>query len=132
MLLSHRESLDKDCPECGVQDWQIRKLVNRGGAITYPYVCGHCGFKTCIYEKKERVLRMCNNPVEIQPTEKRHICEVCGQEGAQRHHWAPSYLFGDAAEKWLTSYLCQTCHALWHRLVTPEMTLRKPPRYEPK
>jgi hypothetical protein len=126
-MLSHRSDLDEDCPECGAKDWQIRRFVNCGGAITYPYVCGHCGLKTCVCEKKEVALKICSDPIEIQPTEKRHVCEVCGSEGAQRHHWAPSFLFGNAAEMWPTSYLCQTCHTLWQRIVTPAMTQRKQP-----
>lgn len=52
-------------------------------------------------------------------------CERCGStDGVEVHHWAPRHLFDDA-DQWPMSDLCRPCHALWHRLVTPEMGMRK-------
>lgn len=46
-------------------------------------------------------------------------CERCGSvEGVERHHWAPSAIFGYVeAERWPKGYLCTTCHSLWHRMM---------------
>ena len=55
----------------------------------------------------------------IETEWKRPSCEVCGTEGAENHHWAPSALFGSESERWPQSYLCQPCHARWHQVVTP-------------
>lgn len=49
-----------------------------------------------------------------------NVCVVCGSIGTEEHHWAPKYLFEDA-EMWPKSELCQTCHNLWHNIVTPNM-----------
>ena len=46
-----------------------------------------------------------------------HCCEVCWALGAEYHHWAPRYLFGDEADSWPTGYLCPHCHAYWHHVI---------------
>lgn len=49
-------------------------------------------------------------------------CARCGAaEGTEQHHWAPKHLFPDDYHLWPTSYLCRTCHHVWHRKVTPHM-----------
>lgn len=60
--------------------------------------------------------------IPINRDDRREVCAVCGQLGAQEHHWAPWHLFGDEADKWPKSYLCQKHHTEWHRTVTPEMS----------
>ena len=119
VLISRREALEEPCPECGKKYWVVKKLINRGGATTYPYVCGNCGLKTQVCEKKTVVKNLGFVPEEIQPKFKRPICEVCGAAGAQNHHWAPYSIFGSESESWPQSYLCQSCHDRWHRLVAP-------------
>lgn len=52
-------------------------------------------------------------------------CVVCGEKGCELHHFAPRYLFGDAAEDWPKEYLCRKHHAQWHDLVTPNMSLNR-------
>ena len=54
-----------------------------------------------------------------------HACIVCGALGAELHHFAPRFLFGDRADKWPTGYLCNYHHLEWHGLVTPDMNKRK-------
>jgi hypothetical protein len=49
-------------------------------------------------------------------------CCVCGSTGVEYHHWAPKHLFHGEADNWPTAYLCRSCHAKWHKLVTPHMT----------
>jgi len=56
-------------------------------------------------------------PVVLRfPNGYKPVCERCGHEGAQLHHWAPQALFEDAWD-WPMSYLCRQCHALWHKRV---------------
>lgn len=49
------------------------------------------------------------------------VCARCGALNVELHHWAPRHLFDDAWD-WPTNYLCKEHHALWHKLVTPNMT----------
>jgi hypothetical protein len=87
----------------------------------YPYVCESCGLQTQQYAKKALIKELGIEPSEIKPRYPRHKCEVCGASGAENHHWAPYYLFGDESERWPTSYLCAHCHKRWHDIVTPQM-----------
>jgi hypothetical protein len=41
------------------------------------------------------------------------VCAVCGEVGAEYHHWAPRSLFADA-DSWPISLLCPTHHRQWH------------------
>jgi hypothetical protein len=48
-------------------------------------------------------------------------CCVCGETGAQLHHFAPRSLadyFGNEWHSWPTVYLCQEHHRQWHEIVT--------------
>lgn len=48
-------------------------------------------------------------------------CVVCGELGAQNHHFAPQSLaeyFGDDFEKYPQVDLCDYHHRLWHEVVT--------------
>lgn len=121
MMICRREQIEEPCPNCGEMRWIVKKLVNSGGATTYPYFCGTCGLKTQLCERKAVVAKLDYVPEEVQPTRPRPNCEVCGAEGAERHHWAPTAIFGEEAERWPKSYLCPACHARWHRLVTANM-----------
>jgi predicted RNA-binding Zn-ribbon protein involved in translation (DUF1610 family) len=121
MTHSKRDAQHQPCPKCGKKQWGIRKLVNQGGTTMYPYVCEACGIQTQHYAKKTLVKALGIEPAEVQPRFPRHKCEVCGASGAQNHHWAPFFLFGEDAHRWPTSYLCPSCHARWHELVTPQM-----------
>ena len=58
--------------------------------------------------------------VKIVGDKRLPFCEVCGSTvNIEYHHWAPRFLFGDEADKWLTSRLCKECHDRWHQIVTP-------------
>jgi len=48
-------------------------------------------------------------------------CAVCGERGADLHHWAPTGIFGAEAESWPKDYLCPRCHREWHERVTPQL-----------
>lgn len=48
-------------------------------------------------------------------------CAVCGESGAQLHHFAPQSMidhFGSEWGRWPTAYLCAEHHRLWHEVVT--------------
>ena len=49
-------------------------------------------------------------------------CGRCGDRGAERHHWAPTAIFGEQeANLWPTDFLCRSCHRIWHVAVTPQL-----------
>jgi len=119
VLLKHSHLLPNTCPHCKSSAdnlWELRSLVNAGGHHTYPWVCRHCG-RVLFFEKKSDVINAGLTPAPIGPRCSRPVCAVCGHEGAERHHWAPSAVFGDEANRWPTSFLCQQHHAQWHRLM---------------
>ena len=123
MMFNHKESLSSPCPKCDALDWKVGRMVDSGGGIRYPYFCGGCGTRTQLYQKKKQAISAwaMDGRTEIKTERPLPECEVCGEVGAQRHHWAPQYLFGLEADKWPMGYLCQSCHQKWHNLVTPEM-----------
>jgi hypothetical protein len=67
-------------------------------------------------------------PVVTDYRTQEYACAVCGELGAEYHHWMPQTL-ARHVEVWpdwqhwgqLTVYLCRKHHKLWHRLVTPWM-----------
>ncbi len=56
----------------------------------------------------EQINRLCQGPCK-----RITVCQV--------HHVAPRHLFGEAADDWPIVWLCKSCHAEWHRIVTPAM-----------
>jgi hypothetical protein len=49
-------------------------------------------------------------------------CTRCGSRYSEYHHYMPVAMARDAGvnpDEWATGYLCQDCHALWHKIVTP-------------
>lgn len=135
----------KQC-SCGSTSFTIGQAETQVGRAIYPHVCVRCEtvFPTFqatkaeveAYREKwgepERVLtrteRKRAEGIEYQPSRTAgKACEVCGSTSSiHEHHWAPFHLFGDEAGKWPTSFLCQSCHARWHSVVTPGMGKRKP------
>jgi hypothetical protein len=56
----------------------------------------------------------------------RAVCAVCGNKETQYHHWMPKHLVTDGiADQWPGDYLCKYHHDMWHRIVTPNMHMRK-------
>lgn len=53
-------------------------------------------------------------------------CAVCGERGAEEHHWAPRHLFDKDCDKWPKDYLCLRHHNEWHQRVTPNMKTKGP------
>jgi hypothetical protein len=110
------------CPRCGVTCWIVGHYVDAGGAPKYPFVCYSCRHRTPHFAKRRLVERSGVAVEELHPLLLPTVCEVCHAEGAEWHHWAPTSIFGDEAEKWPKSALCRACHVRWHQLVTPNKT----------
>ena len=107
------------CKYCGATGWGIGHYVDAGGNPKYPFYCLNCGKRIPGFAKR-RVVEKSNVQIkQLYPLLLPFICEVCGAEGGENHHWAPFHLFGDEAEKWPQSFLCPACHKRWHDLVTP-------------
>lgn len=55
---------------------------------------------------------------------RRERCDVCGQLGAELHHWLPQ-AYRDSAglefNQWPTAWLCVPHHHFWHKHVTPQL-----------
>ena len=114
------------CKRCGTVDhWDVRRCINGGGHITYLFVCAACETRTTRFVSKEAVLASGLEVDDIEPTQPRERCAVCGAEGAENHHWAPWALFGSEANSWPRSYLCPRCHKRWHDIVTPDISTRR-------
>ena len=106
------------CPRCKGFGWKIGFYRDAGGQPKYPFVCAGCDLQTKHFAKRAAVEAA---DIEVKKLHSRvlpAVCEVCGVEGAENHHWAPEALFGSESASWPTSYLCQKCHSRWHQLVT--------------
>ncbi len=113
---------DYECPKCKQSKcWFIGFYTDAGGAPKYPFVCFNCGHRTQHFVKRKIVQNSGIEPKILDPKIPPYFCEVCNSEGAQNHHWAPWALFGNEANSWPQSYLCQTCHQKWHNIVTPNI-----------
>lgn len=92
-------------------------VLNAGGTLMAVLVCGRCG------HGRESVAFSALARHDIRPNElpqladlRRDYCQRCGALGAQLHHMGPSQFFKDP-DNWPTAYLCQSCHAEWHRTI---------------
>ena len=112
---------DYNCKHCGSFGWKVGFYVDAGGKPKYPFVCLGCGRRTQHFAKRKAVEASGVAVHQMHPMTLPFVCEVCGEEGAEEHHWAPWHLFGDEANRWPTSFLCRTCHERWHGVVTPNM-----------
>jgi hypothetical protein len=117
------------CEHCGGRKISFGIHINYSGAKTVIARCDKCGRnpdrKKPFYSVK--YFDMAALPILLDDRAASEPCAVCHKrEGTQYHHWAPRHLFGfDESEKWPGAYLCQEHHTLWHRLVTPLMTMKK-------
>jgi len=119
-----RKTLECQCPRCFAEwPWKIRRFANRAGHLTFPYVCNECGYKSSVLERKATVMQWIQyygltvEDVPILPSSSDvPVCEVCGKEGAELHHYAPQHLF-DNADDWPTGYLCLEHHREWHQKI---------------
>jgi hypothetical protein len=110
-----------ECEKCGWCSWAVIKQKNRGGAWQFRYMCQGCEYMVPKYLKKSDVVAAGLDPEEMPISGARNTCEVCGNDGAQNHHWAPYAFFGNEADNWPQSFLCIDCHSRWHKIVTPHI-----------
>lgn len=123
------------CKKCGSSSVKIGVSNTQSGSTIYPYFCSDCGYVSggnCASKSAAMQYAATHGPLKYVKTrtqqwmEKNQIeekkCEVCSAHGVEEHHWAPKHLFGDDAERWPKSYLCRSCHAKWHAVVTPLMS----------
>lgn len=90
-------------------------VYNAGGTLMAMVVCGRCGHGRRSVSRRDLTAHsVALDSVPILADYRRDYCERCGTIGAQLHHMAPQALFEDA-NNWPTAYLCQPCHAEWHR-----------------
>jgi protein-arginine kinase activator protein McsA len=100
------------------------------GSTNFLWVCSHCkrGNPTKDREQfisKEKVLARLS-PAEISALpilmpQFYNRCVVCGDRDCELHHWSPRAIFGAECENWPKDYLCKSCHAKWHKIVTPQL-----------
>lgn len=107
------------CKHCGGLGWRVGAYIDAGGNPKYPFVCVGCGRRTQEFAKRKAVEKSRIELRQLHPMQLPFVCEVCGAEGAEHHHWAPFHLFGDEADRWPQSHLCPKCHKRWHDIVTP-------------
>lgn len=127
------------CDSCGhaYSNHMLGLVISRNGVHQYRRRCWACGHHSETIKQKDvsplaHVELLSDNRCEwcegvgcnaCNPTP----CARCGSHAnVQYHHWAPRALFPDGeADKWPISPLCQACHSIWHRVVTP--VLRRQP-----
>lgn len=134
-----------ECPQCGSEAMFIGRAETQHGRTIYPNCCGDCsaifatqqataaevvaweqqhGRPNRVYTRTEERLNRGEEVSKRIPHGK--PCEACGSlDKVEAHHWAPAHLFGIESNKWPVGFLCQPCHARWHRIVTPEMGKQK-------
>ena len=110
---------EQPCKHCGVKAWAVGHYVDAGGNPKYPFYCMNCGKRIPGFAKRKAVEKSNIEIKQLYSLQLPFVCEVCGAEGAENHHWAPFHLFGDEAEHWPKSFLCPSCHKRWHDTVTP-------------
>lgn len=101
------------------------RLIQRDGGIQIKDYCPDCNQVLSGAKKATKLLRLTLPIFRDNRVDPDTPCDRCGViEFLQCHHWAPRALFGEDAETWPTSDLCQDCHCLWHRTVTPNINRR--------
>ena len=103
------------CKNCGKETaTRIVRNINSAGVSMTWVQCLTCGKNA---RGSGQWLKKPSNVEELPVIENfstNYTCEVCGHTGAEVHHWAPRFIFGNEADQWPTGYLCPTCHAYWH------------------
>lgn len=116
---------DSDCLHRNVAPAAI---IVRDGSRHYRTRCFDCGCLSAQSISADVLRRHNIDPATLEVVrddrEPDEPCEVCGSDdGVQLHHWAPQSLEQRfrSPQAWPTAMLCRTCHAEWHRAVTPDL-----------
>jgi ribosomal protein L40E len=101
----------------------LGKVYCSSGVYQFKLYCYECGGRGgSIAHNYLQHIDQSKIPLLNDYTENAPLCERCGAEGTEIHHWAPKHLFGAwESTQWPTSHLCRRCHAEWHNRVTPNM-----------
>lgn len=117
---------ERNCNKCGVTRHVklVRNIAANGTSQIYWWCVFHEGAASeYIPHDKLKAAKIEIDSIPIVENYSTLVqCEVCGALGAELHHFAPKYLFGDEAEDYPKSYLCDYHHTHWHNLVTPNMS----------
>lgn len=99
----------------------LGKVKCSNGSFQYKAYCQECGGKGTNFPYAD-IDGLDEDRIPILTDHDIAPCERCGsKDGSEVHHWAPAHLFDDYFE-WPTSNLCKSCHAQWHRVITPKMS----------
>jgi hypothetical protein len=99
---------------------EIVAYVKSNGAVAYRVLCSRClewGSDIphkCLTDRERADARVAKRSEEKQTPP----CDRCGSTApTQWHHYWPRALFGE--NDWGGTWLCQVCHNMWHKVVTP-------------
>ena len=120
---------ERDCDKCGKpRPVRLVRNITANGISQVYWLCKFHNGAAGNYIQHDK-LKMFGVNVDRLPVIENYSslfqCAVCGELGAELHHWAPRYIFDDLAEKYPQSYLCHKHHMIWHELMTPEMNRRQ-------
>jgi hypothetical protein len=118
----HIYGIRRRCPECSRLCMHLEAccitgyIIATNGVKQPKKLCLNCGILTGLRKDtphSDLILRDNRNFQYVEPCER---CE--SQAGTEWHHWAPSAIFGWwEADRWPKSYLCTTCHRIWHQMM---------------
>ena len=126
------------CTKCHrTKPVKLRRQIAASGAVQLGWYCLECKnwanptnafishkqVKHWLFTGKLKCLSIDEIPL-IADYRTNCICEVCGAQGGELHHWLPQAFSNlvDNHAQWPTAYLCQSCHREWHNIVTPYLT----------
>jgi hypothetical protein len=117
------------CPRCKANKNVLLKYqITTNNVRQFFWYCTRCKQRTDNQFLPHSFIKKRNFPPEfweralLKDYTQNVKCVVCGNDGAERHHFAPQALaeyFGANWDKWPTAYLCTHCHQLWHKATTP-------------
>mgnify|MGYP000849599729 CR=1 FL=1 len=117
------------CNKCGAQGKAVlSRLIDSSERSLVRAWCLSCfsvgdrNFSYADIKKRGIILDL----IPVYSRAESHVCAVegCNRTDTQLHHWLPRHKVADydLPARFPQSYLCPEHHALWHKLVTPEMS----------
>lgn len=129
-----------ECRKCKQnKNVKLRRQYASNGATQIFWYCTSCDVKaeSKFVSKAQALVIMSRYELGvadiplIEDYRSRFTCEVCGESGAEYHHWLPQCFAEQVKDHsaWPASYLCKSCHDIWHELVTPYLPGRGRSKY---
>lgn len=109
-----------ECFRCGGTRIEFRKTIMQNGQTSIGAYCLQCNRlatkETCIPKRRFTDGQIANMAIEHDYSQHDNVCCVkgCNRHDVEWHHFAPRYLFGDAADNWPVGPLCVLHHRMWH------------------